>query len=232
MQLKEGTDPEAVEPQQPSAEPHPFYTMYKVGLLREKPILIDIEINNNLIQMELDTGASVSVMSKNVLETTLGSNIKITPVDAQLRTYTGEIIKPIGIANVSVKYSHQVKTLPIVITPNDGPTLMGRNWLHDIMLDWKSLFKGNVHSVETEENLEAMLSEFEEVFRPELGTFKDTLINIPVPPDAKPKFFRARSVPYALTEKVERELDRLVKVGVYQQVAYSKWAAPIVPVAK
>ena len=68
MQLKEGTDPEAVEPQQPNAEPHPFYTMYKVGLPREKPILIDIEINNNLIQMELDTGASVSVMSKNVLE--------------------------------------------------------------------------------------------------------------------------------------------------------------------
>ena len=39
-------------------------------------------------------------------------------------------------------------------------------------------------------------------------------------------------MPYALTEKVERELDRLVKAGVYQQVTYSKWAAPIVPVAK
>ena len=65
------TDPESVESKQPSAEPHPLYTMYKVGLHREKPILIDIEINNNLIQMELDTGASVSVMSKNVLEVTL-----------------------------------------------------------------------------------------------------------------------------------------------------------------
>ena len=119
--------------------------------------------------------------------------------------YTGDIVKPIYTANVSVKYNQRVKTLPIVITPFEGPTIMGGNWLHDVRLDWKSLFRSNIHSVETEENLVAMLSEFEEVFRPELGTFKDTLINIPVPPDAKPKCFRARSVPCTRTEKVEKK---------------------------
>ena len=33
-------------------------------------------------------------------------------------------------------------------------------------------------------------------------------------------------------KKIETELDRLVKNGVYQQVSHSKWAAPIVTVIK
>ena len=51
-------------------------------------------------------------------------------------------------------------------------------------------------------------------------------------PDAKPKFFKARTVPYALKDKIEKELDRMVKSGVYEPVEYSSWATPIVPVPK
>lgn len=46
----------------------------------------------------------------------------------------------------------------------------------------------------------------------------------------KPKYFHARAVPYVLKEEIEKELDRLVKNGVYQQVLHSKSAAPIDPV--
>ena len=88
---------------------------------------------------------------------------------------------------------------------------MGRNWLHDITLDWKTLFTSNsIYSVKSSENLDNLLAEFEEVFRPELGMLKDTVINIPVTPGTKPRFFRARAVPYALKDKIEQELDRLV----------------------
>ena len=47
-----------------------------------------------------------------------------------------------------------------------------------------------------------------------------------------PKFFRACLVPYSLKDKIEKELDRLVKLGIYEPVYSSKWAAPIVPVFK
>ena len=51
-------------------------------------------------------------------------------------------------------------------------------------------------------------------------------------PNTKPKFFKPRTVPFALKERVESELDRLERDGVLEKVPYSGWAAPIVTVPK
>lgn len=45
-------------------------------------------------------------------------------------------------------------------------------------------------------------------------------------------FFKARTVPFSLKNKIEAEIDRLVKDGVLKPVQYSKYASPIVPVLK
>ena len=49
---------------------------------------------------------------------------------------------------------------------------------------------------------------------------------------AKPKFCKARPVPFALKATIDRELDRLESEGILEKVSYSEWAAPIVPVPK
>ena len=51
-------------------------------------------------------------------------------------------------------------------------------------------------------------------------------------PGATPKFLKARSVPFAMKEAIEAELDRLERAGVVEKVTHSKWAAPVVPVPK
>ena len=51
-------------------------------------------------------------------------------------------------------------------------------------------------------------------------------------PDTTPTFCKPRSVPYALREPIEKELDRLVQQGVLEKVEYSEWAAPIAAVMK
>ena len=51
-------------------------------------------------------------------------------------------------------------------------------------------------------------------------------------PDASPRFYKSRTVPYAILNKVEAELDRLVAEGTLELVEYSDWAALIVPVVK
>ncbi|XP_040197550.1 uncharacterized protein K02A2.6-like, partial [Rana temporaria] len=51
-------------------------------------------------------------------------------------------------------------------------------------------------------------------------------------PNAQPKFFKARTVPFALRAGVEAELCRLEEQGVISKVEHSEWASPVVPVKK
>jgi len=51
-------------------------------------------------------------------------------------------------------------------------------------------------------------------------------------PDARPKFCRPRSVPFAIKGAIDQELDRMESSGILVKVSSSDWAAPIVPVPK
>ena len=53
-----------------------------------------------------------------------------------------------------------------------------------------------------------------------------------VDPSAQPKFCKARTVPYFLHDKVEKELNHLVEEGTLETVEVSEWASPIVLVLK
>ena len=82
------------------------------------------------------------------------------------------------------------------------------------------------------EELGEVLEKHKSVFSEGLGKLKDYKVNIELKEFAKPRFCKARTVPYALRGRIEAELDRLVKEGIYVPVKYSPWAAPIVPVEK
>ncbi len=42
--------------------------------------------------------------------------------------------------------------------------------------------------------------------------------------DAKPRFCKARSVPYAFWDKVESELQQLTDEGILEPVEFAEWA--------
>ena len=71
-----------------------------------------------------------------------------------------------------------------------------------------------------------------EVFSPGIGKAKFHTATLTLKPDAKPKFCKARPVPYALVNKVGQELDNLEKQGILSKVQHSEWATPVVPVLK
>ena len=61
---------------------------------------------------------------------------------------------------------------------------------------------------------------------------KGVQAHLEIDPTAQPRFYKPRSVPYAIKGAIERDLERLEHLGVIEKVQYSDWAAPIVPVPK
>ena len=73
---------------------------------------------------------------------------------------------------------------------------------------------------------------YPEVFKEGLGLMKGVKCVIHIHKDAVPKLCKARTVPYAMRERVEAELERLEAAGIIEAVRYSDWATPIVPILK
>ena len=86
--------------------------------------------------MEVDTGASVSIMPENVYHKLWArQDLKQTTIKLFKETYP------------SIWYyiceGGQGATLPPVIIKGEGPTLLGRKWLTQIKFDWpKGLSSG------------------------------------------------------------------------------------------
>jgi len=207
------------------------YTLFSVGasLRSPKPFHTDIQINGQVVAMEIDTGASVSILNESTLSSYNSKNKPtVKPCGAVLRTYTGEHIPVMGRASVNIRYCGQKCTLPILVVKGNGPNLIGRDWLTHLRLDWGQIKRLHVGNTEAE----AIVFKYPEVFQEGLGTLKGTKGHIVVPTDAQPRYFKPRHLPYALRPKVDNELDRLEKEKTIEPVEFSDWAAPIVPVPK
>ena len=77
-----------------------------------------------------------------------------------------------------------------------------------------------------------IVQQYPELFAGGLGTVKGLKGHIYVDQQAQPRFFKPRTVPYSMKEKLDKELDRLLSEGIIEPVKMSEWAAPIVPVLK
>ena len=197
----------------------------QVRTARDKPLEVDLIVGNKPLRMEVDTGSAVSLVSEETYGT-LFPKSQLQPSRTRLQTYLGEPITVVGQRNVDVRYGEQQVELPLLVVKGTGPSLLGRDWLRTIRLDWKA-----IHHVRRGA-LQEVLDRHTEIFQPGLGTLKGYQATIHVDAGAKPRFWKARPVPYALRDKVEQELERLTQEGVIEPVQYSDWAAPIVPVLK
>lgn len=134
----------------------------------------------------------------------------------------------LGAAKVKIEDKGIAKTLAVVVVKGSGLSLVGRGWIKALKVGWQP-----VHKIDDRaETLQEVLSRHETVFQDELGMLKGFTAKIHVANDAKPCFYKLRSVPFAMKEKVEQEIERLLKEKIIEPVKFSEWAAPIVPVLK
>ena len=205
------------------------YNLFTVTSSTNKPLTVSLTLNGANSIMEIDTGAARSVISDKMFTQLWPKDLQppLKPTNAILKTYTGENIKPLGVISVQVEVNNQKQQLELLVVPGNGPCLLGRDWLSHLRLDW-----AEIHHISHADSLQVVLDRHTTVFKESLGRVEGVTAKIHVDSTAQPKFFKARPVPYALREKLEKELDHLVKEGVIQPVTHSDWATPVVPVVK
>ena len=210
------------------------HTTFKLRGGREAstmPLLVTVKVEGKYsLQMEVDTGASVSLISEATFKKLWTDKTpKLGPTNVTLRSYSGEVIKVLGELNVTVEYGDQEMRLSLLVVTGKGPSLLGRDWLKQLKLKRGELFHLNSAATLT---LKEVLQRHDDVFKEGLGKIKGMEVKIHMEPGAQPQFFQPRTVPLALRARVEKELEKLVEEKVIEPVQFSEWAAPIVPVFK
>ena len=103
------------------------YNLFHIWSGQVGPYCVSVSLNGNPISMEIDTGASVSIISlekfKSIRHGESILELEQTPV--KLQTYNGGRINVCGSTEVEVSHMGQTLTLPLVVTEGSGPALLG-----------------------------------------------------------------------------------------------------------
>ena len=142
--------------------------MYHISSSKAHPLLATVTLNGVETQMEIDTGAALSVISSVTYHNLWSSqDAPVLKLDnhVKLLTYTGEVVKTEGTISVRVTYKNQKKELDLLVVQGNGPSLMGRDWLNHIMLDWLHLHQLSKSVKPWQE----VIDRHPDVFKEELG---------------------------------------------------------------
>ena len=210
------------------------YTFSVKDSSKVPPINVNILLNSKKLEMELDTGATRTIIPKDAY-------YKLWPVASErpillesninLQTYGGSNLKIHGEIEVMAKLVNSNIDIQskLVVVDGQGPCLLGRDLISSLQL---SQFKlSDINKVKVDGKSE-WVKKHPQLFASGLGCLKDQKFSIQVDPNVLPKFCKPRPVPYSLREGVEKALDKLVGEGTITPVTHSDWAAPIVPVVK
>ena len=108
----------------------PVDSLFAVRGESHPPVMVRMKLNKTNVDFELDTGATVTVMSGKTFRN-LFPNVKLTRSSIGLTMYTGEPMKIVGEAIIKdVHYQKQRgHKISFIVVQGTGPPLLGRNWL-------------------------------------------------------------------------------------------------------
>ena len=132
-------------------------TLYHLRSSHALPIIVEVKVDDCCINMEVDTGVSLSLSNATFQGLWPGRNLDTTHV--RLQAYSGQPIPVLGCCCVNVWYKGQTEQFPLFVVEGKGPTLIGRDWLSQIQLDWRQIH--HVHSP----SVQAVLARYPSVFQ-------------------------------------------------------------------
>ncbi|KAL3248967.1 hypothetical protein MRX96_056253 [Rhipicephalus microplus] len=115
-----------------------LHSVYLVGM--EQPYEVEVQIAGQLVKMQVDTGAAVSLVPECVYRQ-LKQPPQLAKCEMKLKTYGGATLQVKGQAEVLVDYKGQRKVLPIIVVPGEKPALLGHDWIANLGMDLNSIHK-------------------------------------------------------------------------------------------
>ena len=206
-----------------------------------KSEVYDVYIEDQIIPMEVDTGACTSVIGIDEYNKYF-SKFQISKITntKNFRSVSGEIIRVYGkiLVNVSLNKNGPKYPLELIVIKCNGPVfpLMGRTWLDVLVPDWRNILTHSISrilSVKNDSILDQITRNFPNIVSQDPNNF---ILNyeaeIVLKNETKPIFHAAYTAPLQLRPEIEKELENMCNSGILERVKYSEWASPIVVVPK
>ena len=191
-----------------------------------------VKIQGQNQQFEIDSGAGFTLLPKNQFEK-LNLKKKLEKSSIAFRSYTDNILIPEGKIDVEVQYKNVKSIEELYVVPNGHSPLLGRVWIRHLKINLEEIDSNqNLSQISMIDENEDFVEMFHEIFEERIGCVPKFEVKLQLRPNAKPIFTKEREVPYALREKVEKELDNLEASGIISKVSNSDWGSPLVVIPK
>lgn len=198
--------------------------------------MIPMEVDGKVVQFDLDTGASASIIDDHTWHK-IGKP-RIVPTTLEALAYNNSPISFTGKSRVELKFEGCTHAMELYILPTANHPLCGRDIIRKLRVNC-GLYVRNVaqktscSSEKLREEIKHILDENQSLFEKGLGKCATAKVSLKFNKEnQRPKFCRVRPIPIALRAKVEKKLQELVDNGILTRVEHSEWATPLVVVPK
>lgn len=163
--------------------------------------------------MEVDTGAAVSTMALKVQEKLL-PKIKLQPTSLQLKTYTNEIIHPVGKTKVNISYNNAKIQSDLYVIDAKVDSIVGREWIRKLKLISNvgelNLVGLSMNESKCKKQIDQIMNEYKDIFSETTGKIPNYKCKLELQENITPKFKRHRPVlkmnycSWKITEQLKR----------------------------
>jgi len=192
-----------------------------------KALTSKVKINNQEVEVEIDTGATLSLMHSETFSR-LFPNQRLTKSSAQLSGISAPInLKEISNIEVTIPGGKPHK-LQLYVCDNykKFTPLLGRDWLDVLVPEWRSRLwpsdPGTVTpkilagDIDEDKIVDLLETKFQKNFTIDgTQTIEGFEARIILKPNAVPVFHKAYPVPFALRAMLDEKIDSLVKDKIY-----------------
>ncbi|CEF61625.1 Reverse transcriptase domain and Integrase, catalytic core domain and Zinc finger, CCHC-type domain and Peptidase A2A, retrovirus, catalytic domain and Ribonuclease H-like domain and Peptidase A2A, retrovirus RVP subgroup domain and Aspartic peptidase domain-containing protein [Strongyloides ratti] len=191
---------------------------------------INVDINKIETEFLLDTGACKSLLSEHSWKRIGKPEIK--EKTQALKDFSGNKIEIMGQINVLMRYKQMELKTSLLVVKGSCQDLIGRDLIDKLKVDLNQAYYGKhlsgINNIENEiEFKEKLKLTYPFLFSKGLGKFNGDPIVLKLRENATPKVVVYRCSNLNLKQKVMEEIDRLIKLDVWEKVHSSEWISPM-----